>query len=219
MNLGLTVSGLGHAALLAVAFVVLAHPRLWDATTQPVVVELVTEKDINKDATETKPELALDKPETPPDPSPQRQPGEAEDPPPHKTAGLARTEPNTQDTAPQSAPPPPAPAPAAKQSDPFTASPLFLPTVVPGASEFGFDTNADVAAKLSADEIAALQAHLQKCWHPPAGVAGAGAEKLRAMVRIALTPQGALAREPLLIRASASTQGPRPGQAAVRALV
>ena len=70
--------------------------------------------------------------------------------------------------------------------------------------------------KLTPDEIGALHAQLKKCWHPTAALAAA--PKLRAMVRIALTPAGALARDPLLVRASASAQGPQLVEAATRAL-
>lgn len=123
--------------------------------------------------------------------------------------------------APAAAPQSPEPAP---QPDPFApdapAVPLYLPMLMPGvdsfAAEFSFDAAADTATKLSREEIAAFQAHLQKCWNPPAGVAGA--QKLRAVLRVALKPDGALTKEPLLIRASASAHGPALVETATRAL-
>jgi hypothetical protein len=91
-----------------------------------------------------------------------------------------------------------------------------MPNVVPSFDAFEFDTDAERGAKLTADAMTALQARLQQCWHPPASLASAS--KLRMTLRIALAPDGTLAREPLLIRASASAQGPRLVETATRAL-
>ena len=111
---------------------------------------------------------------------------------------------------------PQAPAQPVTPPDSFTGSPFDFPSLLPGMPGSDFDAPADANAKLTAEEIAAFHAHLQKCWHPPASVAAA--PKLRASLRIALTPSGALAREPLLIRATASAQGPRLVETATRAL-
>src|SRR5262249_33264728 len=109
-----------------------------------------------------------------------------------------------------------APPGAPSSTDAFSGAPLFLPSIVPSFDAFEFDTDAESSAKLSAAEMTALQAHLQKCWHPPASLASAS--KLRMTLRIALAPDGTLAREPLLTRASASAQGPRLVETATRAL-
>jgi len=200
---GFALSGIGHAAIVAVVLGVLAHPRLWDATTPPVMIDIVPESEIAKPK---------------PDP-PREQEKEAQRPDdaaPRPRA--AQSQPDGAQAA-TSAPWPDANAgqpawPATSPANPATSS--FLTLNLPGMDALEFDTPADAAARLAPEEIEAFQARLQQCWHPPAGMAGA--TKLRAMVRIALTPAGALAREPLLIRASASAQGPRLVQTATRAL-
>ena len=70
----------------------------------------------------------------------------------------------------------------------------------------GFDAPADAAAKLSREEVAALRAHLQRCWNPPAAVADT--QKLKVVLRVSLAPNGALTENPTLVEASASAQGP-----------
>src|SRR5262249_20925602 len=162
-------------------------------------------------------------PQPPPKPDPQKSAGAS--PPP----AAASAPPSAAPPAPASAPPPAASAPAQQAAAPspnappapsptdaFSGTPLFLPSVVPSLDAFEFDTDAGSSARLSANEMTALQAHLHKCWHPPASLASAS--KLRMTLRIALAPNGTLAREPLLIRASASAQGPRLVETATRAL-
>src|SRR5262249_60261362 len=78
------------------------------------------------------------------------------------------------------------------------------------------DADAGPSAGLSAAAVTAVEAHQQKRGHPPASLASAS--KLRMTLRIALAPDGTLAREPLLTRASASAQGPRLVETATRAL-
>src|SRR5262249_44512693 len=134
-----------------------------------------------------------------------------------KTAGTtqpARDAGAKANTPPQATPQDPA-QPAAAPT-PFAGSPFEFPTLMPSPDGFDFDAAAETKARLTPEEIAAFQTHLQKCGHPPASMAGA--QKLRASLRIALTPEGALAGEPLLIRASASAQGPRLVETATRAL-
>jgi hypothetical protein len=114
--------------------------------------------------------------------------------------------------------------PAAPPPDPFapdaTPKPLYLPMLTPSGDHFAldtFDAPADTAARLSRDDFAAFQTHLQKCWNPPASVASA--QKLSAVLRIALTRDGAMMAEPILVKASASAQGPALVQSAAQALI
>src|SRR5262249_24890852 len=93
---------------------------------------------------------------------------------------------------------------------------LLAQPAPPGRRAREWHAPAEGGARRARGEIGASGAPRKNGGPPPAGMAGAG--KLRAMVRIALTPTGALAREPLLIRASASAQGPRLVQTATRAL-
>jgi len=206
--LALAASAVIHAALIAAAFLVLADPRALDSMTQPVMVDLVPEREVA--ATKEPPAKEPPKLDLP------------EDKPADKaqTAGAAPAPAPAPAPAnppqPQAALMPPAPAQPATAPDPFTGSPFDFPSLLPGILGGDFDAPADASAKLTAEEVAAFHAHLQKCWHPPASVAAA--PNLRASLRITLTPSGALAREPLLIRASASAQGPRLVETATRAL-
>jgi hypothetical protein len=71
-------------------------------------------------------------------------------------------------------------------------------------------------ANLSQRDIATFKAHLQKCWSPPAGLADDG--QLMTVLRVSLKPNGALAGEPIMLAASASSSGPALLHTAVRAL-
>ena len=184
------------------------RPAPYDSTIQPVMVEIVPES-----------ELAAAK-EPPKEPVPPKEP-KLDFPEDKMTENKPQPESSTPTKTPppqQAAGPPAAaePMPQATAPDPFAASPYSFPTLLPGLEGAGFDAPADSAAKLTAGEIAAFHAHLQKCWHPPASVAGA--QKLSASLRIALTPAGMLSGDPVLIRASASAQGPRLVETATRAL-
>jgi hypothetical protein len=114
------------------------------------------------------------------------------------------------------APPPQPPAPrAAPQEEP---NPALMPSWWPQewvASDTA-GTPANTPAVLSREEIAALHAHLQKCWSPPAGVPAG--QKLSVTLRVSLAPNGALTADPALIQASASQLGPAVFGAALRAL-
>lgn len=246
MRLGFAVSGLGHAAVVAVGLVALANPRMLDATPEPVTVEIVAENEIPPPEKEAQPQIRIElptpgptetrerraaqtQPETSPKPEPQKSAGLSGSPPPAAASPPppppaspqppAPSAPTAAAAAQQTAAAPSAPtpaAPAASSTDAFSAAPLFLPSVVPSFGAFEFDTEAERGAKLPPDAMMALQAHLQKCWNPPASLASAS--KLRMTLRIALAPNGTLARDPLLIRASASAQGPRLVETATRAL-
>jgi hypothetical protein len=72
------------------------------------------------------------------------------------------------------------------------------------------------AAKLSSEEIAEFKGHLKKCWVPPTGVPDV--KKLKAVVRVALSPDGQLMGKPALLAASASLYGPALVDSAMRAL-
>jgi hypothetical protein len=244
MRLGFAVSGLGHVAVVAVGLLVLAHPRLLDASIEPVTVEIVPENEIPPPEKEIPPQIRIElpspgptetrerqaadapQPESPPKPETQKGAGGSSPPavasaPPSPSAAWAApppapSAPPQQQAAAKSTAAPPAAPPAAASTDAFAAAPLFMPNVVPSFDAFEFDTDAERGAKLTADAMTALQARLQQCWHPPASLASAS--KLRMTLRIALAPDGTLAREPLLIRASASAQGPRLVETATRAL-
>ncbi len=69
---------------------------------------------------------------------------------------------------------------------------------------------------MTREEIAALRTHLRKCWKLPSGIdANLGR---RVVLRVFLRANGTLASEPMLIEASAASEGPAVVQAATRAL-
>ena len=113
-----------------------------------------------------------------------------------------------------------APPTSSFASEPKPSTSIFDPANIPrlmdlpNAPESGFDAEASVQANLSGDERAAFKAHLRKCWKVPDGLAPA----TRVVLRVSLRPNGVLAAEPLLIEASASSDGPVVLQAAKRAL-
>jgi hypothetical protein len=225
MRLGFILSVIGHAAVVLVAVIVLASPRLMQAVpTEPVAVDLVPESEIaapaKEPANQVPPEKAADagaearKPDLPRPDAP-AQPVERSAAAAGQPAARAQPiQPERQlALAPQPAPPPDPFAPDA------TPKPLYLPMLTPSGDRFAvdyFDAPADMAARLSREDIAAFQAHLQKCWNPPATVAGA--QNLTAVVRIALGRDGAMLAEPILVKASASAQGPALVKSATQAL-
>jgi hypothetical protein len=71
-------------------------------------------------------------------------------------------------------------------------------------------------ANLSQRDIATFKAQLQKCWTPPAGLADEAG--LVTVLRISLKPNGMLAEDPIMLAASASSNGPALLQTAMRAL-
>jgi hypothetical protein len=60
--------------------------------------------------------------------------------------------------------------------------------------------------KFSKPELAALKAHIDKCWSSPPGISSG--EKLMVTMRISLSRKGTLTADPSLIQASASRHGP-----------
>jgi hypothetical protein len=131
----------------------------------------------------------------------------------------------------KAAPAPPSSEPAAPQSVAEPAKPASNLVVygaavasvaeVPLLSSAGaggiLEPPADTPAGLTPSEAAALKQHLQKCWSFAGGDAG-DSQKLKAVVRLALRPNGALAAAPVLLEASASAGGPKLVQAAITAV-
>lgn len=141
---------------------------------------------------------------------------------------VAASQPNPQQPAqPQSqqqqqqqarAPQPPPPEPPVEKPQPWIFDPVNIPSLMnlPNAPQPGFDSEATTAANLSNDERSAFKAHLKKCWKLPDGISSA--QSTRVTLRVFLKPDGGLAGEPMLIEASASRDGPRLMQAAIRSV-
>jgi hypothetical protein len=65
----------------------------------------------------------------------------------------------------------------------------------------------ETKAKLTAEEIAAFRAEIQKCWELMVGVPDA--MKLEVVLRVGLSRKGTLIASPDLLKAPASVHGPR----------
>jgi hypothetical protein len=199
---GAMLSVIAHALIVAAAFGLLAGPKLFQASREPVMVEIVSSKDVPKPAGGQGP--AVEKPEpTPPQPEPQRQSASAPAPPQPSPA--------------QAAPAQPAPARPSAPTSIFAAPniPALLDVVTPAASG-SLEPLSETAANLSVDDVAAFKTHLRKCWSPPPGLAET--PKLKVVLRVFLARNGALAAQPVLLAASASPAGPALVQTAVAAL-
>jgi peptidyl-tRNA hydrolase len=203
MGLGFLTSALAHAAVLLVVLIVLASPRqIESAPSQPVAVDLVSENEV-AEAAKDAPKLDL-----------------PQDMHADKGSRDAPTQESVRTTQGQALAAPPTPPP----QDPFapgaTPQPVYFPMLMQGLESadmgFSFDAPADTPARLSRDEIRALQVHVQKCWKASPRLAQA--QKVRVVLRIALDPQGAMTAEPILVKASASSLGPPLVETATQAL-
>ncbi len=121
--------------------------------------------------------------------------------------------------APQPTPAQPAapspPVPPAPEPDITVKYGVLLGLPAAGGSS-DFDAPAIDIAKIATDNIAAFRRHLKSCSSLPASVAPS--DKVRIVLRVALTRDGRLAAEPALIEASASVKGPLLMQKAMEAL-
>lgn len=197
---------------MLVALVLFGTPKLFDnVPVETIEVDLVRPQDVERPKEpEKKP------PEKTPDWNPLPEaPAAGEKALVPEAAGPAPKpqQPTQQARAPQPAAPDP-PSPTPKQPSIF--DPANIPTLMnlPNAPQLGFDSEAATAAKLSDEERAAFKEHLKKCWKLPDGMSAA--QSTRVTLRIFLKPDGGLAGEPMLIEASASRDGPRLMQAAIR---
>ena len=80
----------------------------------------------------------------------------------------------------------------------------------------GIDATASSEADLSSTIIAEFRRHLKTCSRLPAELTRS--DKIIIKLRVVMTPQGRLARDPILIEASASAKGPFLVQGAIAAL-
>jgi hypothetical protein len=109
--------------------------------------------------------------------------------------------------SPENTPEPPLAADWYRQVLDFQKAPVFaLPEAPPGES------NPDIPR----DTVADLKKQIMKCWAPPPGIAGTSG--LKVVIRIALSPSGAITGEPVLIQATASSAGPAVVKSAMQAI-
>lgn len=122
----------------------------------------------------------------------------------------------SQPTQAMQAPAQPAPVPQAPEPDVTVKYGVMLGLPTVGGDRSGFDAPAFETAKLLPDDISAFRRHLKQCSSLPASVAPT--DKVRIVLRVALSRDGRLAAEPALIEASASAKGPLLMQKAMDAL-
>ena len=200
--------------VVVVALVLFGTPKLFDsAPVETIEVDLVRPQDVQP----------LKEPEKKPPDKPAEWNPLPEAPAtgekallPEAAGPASKPEPPMQQAR---APQPPTPDPPAdKPQQPWIFDPVNIPALMnlPNAPQLGFDSEAATTANLSQDEKSAFKAHLKKCWKLPDGMSPA--QSTRVTLRIFLKPNGGLAGEPMLIEASASRDGPRLMQAAIRSV-
>ena len=115
------------------------------------------------------------------------------------------------------APSPPQNQPAVPAAQPDITSQFGMMFTLPDPGATGdFDAKSTASANIKTEVVAALRAHLKTCSVLPKSVSPS--DNVRIVLRVALTPDGRLAREPLLIEASASAKGPALMRSAMDAL-
>jgi len=215
------------------------HP-FGSVTAEPIAVDIVSPQEVPPPVPPKAPDFldfsSKSEPSSPPAPT---APPQAATPPLPKQAAPSPPRPNRQQAAAQPQPQPqPSSAPAlptgqaaAQPQPPATAAAssaftppqpdlslkyhvmLGLPLDKPGD---GFDAPASTAANLESSLVTDFRRHLKACSKLPESVSPS--DNIKIKLRVFMTTDGQLAREPLLIEASASAKGPALMQAAMSAL-
>jgi len=220
----------GHLAVLALVLLAGVYPYE-SVGSDAMAVDLVRADEIPPPQDTPPPPPALDLPQlTPTDQQAPPPSAPAAKPEQQQMAALDKPQPSPSQPPPPSPAEPQAAAPQATPWPPPMAAPqlpditerfhvmLGLPTddIAPaGQAEMGGGEAAE-SARIAKSDTEKLRAHVRTCSTLPGGVARA--DKVRIVMRIALTPQGRLAAPPALIEASASAKGPALMQAAIKAL-
>lgn len=241
---GIAASALAHLAVLATVLILAEVHPFGPLTSDPVKVEIVTPEEIQaaKDAPPApSPEIPL------PDPSakPEASGGPAAPPPPQpqqtspvSQAQQAPQEPRASKSSPAPAsrpdPQPVAAQRAQQQQPPRQTSPAPpIPAPIPQAPDLsvkyhvvlglpqgrpgdGFDAPASEKAGLAPSLIKAFKRHFRTCWKLPESIAPT--DNVRIKMRVLMTPDGALAANPVPIEGSASEKGPALMQSAIDAM-
>jgi hypothetical protein len=218
---GIAASAIAHLTVLAgVLLLAEVHP-LRSVTAEAMAVDLVTPDEVPV-APDAPPEVPPPKPDDSFDLRSKtvEAPTAPVQPPPSPQQQTPPSQPEAEQTA--AAPPPPQPDPAPQQaSPPLPPQPepdlTVKYSVALGLPEVGdFDAASSKPVDLDNNQIAAFRRHLKSCSKLPAGITSG--DKVRVLLRAALTPDGRLAAAPTLIEASASMKGPALMQAAISAL-
>lgn len=215
------------------------HP-FGSVTAEPITVDLVSPAEAPPPAKKVEPApppppqaAAPDSPDLkPPDsnslPPAAPQPAAAQ---PQKQAALAPSRPNRPEAAaqpqPQPQPQPPPQAPAAASPGYIPPEPdlsvkyhvmLGLPQPLSPVKSGGddFDAPASKQADIASKLVTEFRDHLKKCSKLPGSIDPSDSVKVK--LRVFMTLDGTLAREPILIEASASAKGPILMEGAINAL-
>ena len=214
MRTALTISAIGHVALIIIAIVGLpwiGREKMPDLEVIPIELVEAVEEQAKAPAPESKPEL---EPETKPEPEPDPEPEPKPEPEAVAAAPSVRPEPPSQ-PEPEAVPSPTAPtvSPLRKPRPPSRFDANRLAALIdkkiedepaPRKSE---TSKLDVSrllqntsrsaleqARIVADLRGAIRSQVEPCWSVPAGARYA--EELTVRIRIYLHPNGALARAP-----------------------
>jgi hypothetical protein len=235
-RLGIAASAIGHLSALA-AVLIYAEVHPFDPlAAEPIPVDIVLPEDAAPvpKAPEPTPTPTVPPPDSfdlssksaaavqpPPAPAPSPQPAQQPKQQPKQQA----KPPASSKQAAAAPPPPPPPTPAASPSpspSPVPAAPepdlsvkYHVVLGLPNTEAGGFSAP-EKSADIGAGPVAEFRRHLKTCSKLPTSVAPSDAIKI--MLRVFMTPDGRLAREPLLVEASASAKGPALMQSAIDAL-
>jgi hypothetical protein len=210
MRVGLIISVIVHAAILLWVTLAPGAKPFDPAHADPILVELLSPKEV--------PPSAEPKPPNPDPPKSELPESDLLKPEPLKSAPL---KPEPLKSAPLK-PEPPKPvleADPKPKPDPETTAAASAEDQAANAARLAWMLNLPVApstslgalpsesgSNLSSDEIAKFKARVSKCWVAPADVPSTPG--FNVLIRVALNPDGTLGAEPALIRAPASLSGP-----------
>ncbi|HEY0329477.1 MAG TPA: hypothetical protein VGC77_10290 [Rhodopseudomonas sp.] len=224
MRLGAAASVAGHVVVLALLLLAGVYPYE-SVSSDAITVELVPADEVKPpEVTPPLPSLDDAAPPQPQASAPPPSPSQAAAAKAQQTAASDKTatpqpaeQPAQQSAQQQPAPQPAWPAPMAAPQPPDVTERFHVMLGLP-AEAIGKEVGGEAAegANIAASDTEKLRAHLRTCAALPGAVAPS--DKVRIVMRIALTPDGRLASPPALIEASASTKGPLLMQAAIKAL-
>jgi hypothetical protein len=243
-NAGAAASVAGHLAVIAVVLLYTGVEPFEPDSAKAITVDLVTPDEIKPPEAKKPPPdqkgatpqvlpspianaateaQAAEPPKAQAAPAPKDQP-DASQPPPPEHAAASDQKPQQQiaalPAASQAAPAPepsrPA-TPAYKPPEPDLSVKYGVMFGLPNADgNSDFDSAAVEKAEVSKIDIAAFRRHLKSCSALPSSVAPS--DDVSVKLRVAFTPDGRLAQEPILIAGTASAKGPALMKAAAAAL-
>lgn len=247
MRIGAAISVLVHVVFVAVTLVLGEASLFHHNAAEAITVDIVSAKDAPDPKLDLNFPTLSDKPtddsksnaekaaeSKPPETKAEAKPAETKPPeikpaeikPPEtkpaekKQQLAAQTPPQSSPSTPAPAPPPPPPpaevSPPQAAPIPYTdLSQKFSKLIGEGDSDF--DAPADKSANISLDSAKALRDKLKECSILPKSVSPN--DSVKVVLRVALLRNGKLARDPLLISASASEKGPALLKGATTALL